>query len=499
VSSRSPVAHRVDARLDSDPGRVVSRLFLPGEEVHSGRSRAAVVVARVLALPEDEVERIAAKLLDEFSSRHRDYAAVLVEHAATVGAHLANSAPMSAARTLVMGASFTAEYAVEGAALCNPSAVLHPDQRDLPPRSVRVAVSLRGIGEGHHSSIAFASAVLSPGPCWTFEPRESPVVAGLSTGSHWQREYLRAVLLDRGAIDELTHSVLAGLPDVFTSADLQAALAHLHRDLHTRAGGTASVALLRQLVASAYEVSFPADVALSQQVLLPSSADESDGMEDARFLRFVADDGTVEYRATYTAYDGRHIASRLLTSPDLRVFRAYRLAGPAARNKGMALFPRLVHGRHLALCRFDGETTSLASSVDGYVWGTPERIQVPEASWEVLQIGNCGPPIETDAGWLVLTHGVGPMRTYAIGAMLLDLDDPTRVLGRLRQPLLRPARDERDGHVPNVVYSCGGIVHDGVLWLPYGIGDRRIGVAWISLRELLAEMAPARVGEPITL
>jgi len=222
VSSRSPVAHRVDARLDSDPGRVVSRLFLPGEEVHSGRSRAAVVVARVLALPEDEVERIAAQLLDEFSSRHRDYAAVLVEHAATVGAHLANSAPMSAARTLVMGASFTAEYAVEGAALCNPSAVLHPDQRDLPPRSVRVAVSLRGIGEGHHSSIAFASAVLSPGPCWTFEPRESPVVAGLSTGSHWQREHLRAVLLDRGAIDELTHSVLAGLPanDVKLSADL---------------------------------------------------------------------------------------------------------------------------------------------------------------------------------------------------------------------------------------------------------------------------------------
>jgi predicted GH43/DUF377 family glycosyl hydrolase len=235
-------------------------------------------------------------------------------------------------------------------------------------------------------------------------------------------------------------------------------------------------------------VRFPPDVGLSQQVLLPAAADESHGMEDARFVRFVGADGVAEYRATYTAYDGRQIAPRLLVSPDLRKFSAQRLAGPAARNKGMALFPRLIGGRHLALCRSDGESTSLASSPDGVVWGDAQLIQEPAAAWELLQVGNCGPPIETDRGWLVLTHGVGPLRTYSIGALLLHIDEPTRVIGRLRRPLLRPAPDEREGYVPNVVYSCGGLVHDGRLWLPYGIGDARVGVAWASMQELLDEL-----------
>lgn len=211
-------------------------------------------------------------------------------------------------------------------------------------------------------------------------------------------------------------------------------------------------------------------------------------MEDARFVRFVDEDGGVGYRATYTAYDGRQIAPRLLTSPDLRTFRAHRLDGPAAHNKGMALFPRLIGGRYLALCRIDGESNWLSSSADGLNWDTPQRIEVPEQSWEVLQIGNCGPPIETDRGWLVLTHGVGPMRAYGIGAILLDRCDPSKVLGRLKRPLLQADADERDGYVPNVVYSCGGIVHDGRLWIPYGIGDARIGVAWASVDDVLAEM-----------
>jgi predicted GH43/DUF377 family glycosyl hydrolase len=207
-------------------------------------------------------------------------------------------------------------------------------------------------------------------------------------------------------------------------------------------------------------------------------------------VRFVAADGTVDYRATYTAYDGSAIAPRLLTSPDLRTFRAQRLAGPAARNKGMALFPRPVGGRHLALCRTDGESNSIASSDDGVVWSEPETIQVPVAPWEVLQVGNCGPPIETDEGWLVLTHGVGPMRTYAIGAILLDLDDPAHVVKRLELPLLQGLPGEQNGYVPNVVYSCGGVVHAGRLWLPYGISDARVGVVWVSVDELLAAMTP---------
>jgi predicted GH43/DUF377 family glycosyl hydrolase len=224
---------------------------------------------------------------------------------------------------------------------------------------------------------------------------------------------------------------------------------------------------------------------LEQRVMMPSVAEESNGMEDARFTRFLDDNGTVEYRATYTAYDGHHIAPRVLTSPDLRVFRAHRLAGAAARNKGMAIFPRLVGGRYLALCRSDGESTSVASSTDGLLWTEPRLVQEPTATWETLQVGNCGPPIETPAGWLVLTHGVGAMRTYSMGAILLDLDDPTVLLGRLTAPLLEPEPDEQDGYVPNVVYSCGGIVHDGVLWIPYGIGDSRIGVAHVAIDDVL--------------
>ena len=488
------LARRVDAQLWPDPARVVAKLFLPGEELPLGRSRAGAVIARVLALPEDEVERVAATLLVDFSQRHRDYSDMLADHASMMRLQLQSTPKMSEARSLVLGASFTAEYAVEGAALCNPSAVLHPDQSGLVEGQARIAISLRGIGEGHISSVGFTSAVVGPGPTWTFEPRALPVVAGSSVAAYWQKAHLRAVLTDEGRIDGLARSVLAHLPAVFTGIDLEHALAEERQDLLTTPGGQATVELLRRVVASAYAVGFPADLALSQQVLLPSAPDESNGMEDARFVRFTWDDGTVEYRATYTAFDGRKIAPRLLISPDLRTFQAHRLAGPAARNKGMALFPRTVHGRYRSLCRSDGESTSLATSVDGFVWGTPEVIQAPEAAWEVLQVGNCGPPIETDRGWLVLTHGVGPMRIYSIGAILLDLDDPTQVIARLDRPFLQPTAEERNGYVPNVVYSCGGVIHDGLLWLPYGIGDSRIGVVWASVDELLNEMTPTRVG-----
>ncbi|MDT4937401.1 MAG: hypothetical protein QOG80_1072, partial [Pseudonocardiales bacterium] len=262
----------------------------------------------------------------------------------------------------------------------------------------------------------------------------------------------------------------------------------LSAELLPRPGAQASVDLVRRLVSSAYRVDFADDTTLAQRMLHPSAVEESDGMEDARFTRFVGEDGSVDYRATYTAYDGHQIAPRLLLSPDLRHFRTHRLAGPAARNKGMALFPRLVGGRHLALCRTDGENISLASSVDGFAWSQPRLVHQPVQSWETLQVGNCGPPIETELGWLVLTHGVGPMRTYSIGALLLDLDDPSTVIGRLSRPLLQPDDREQDGYVPNVVYSCGGLLHDGRLWLPYGIDDSRIGVAWAPLDDLLSEL-----------
>jgi predicted GH43/DUF377 family glycosyl hydrolase len=485
------IAHRVRAELRPDPARVVARLFLPGEELLLTHSRASQVVGRVMSLAEDEVERLTAGLLRDFGGRHHNYQALLRRHASIVSAHIKEARALTEVRALLLGAAFTAEYATEAAALCNPSAVLGPDQSGLRAGQARLALSVRGIGEGHISSIGFCSAVVGPGPQWSFEPRPLPVSVAETTPARWRRAHLHAVLADQGHLDELAEAVLHALPAEFEGAELEPVLAKAHRDLLTRTGAAATVDLLRKVVSSAYNASFARDTDLGQRILSPSAEEESNGMEDARFTRFADDDGTVEYRATYTAYDGRRIAPRLLLSPDLRVFRAHRLAGPAARNKGMALFPRKVRGKYLALCRSDGESTSLASSADGYVWDAPVLLRQPSAPWEMLQIGNCGPPIETDHGWLVLTHGVGPMRVYAIGTLLLDLDDPARVLGYSRTPLLSPGPDERDGYVPSVVYSCGAFLHDGLVWIPYGIDDSRIGVAYAPLAEVLADMSSA--------
>jgi predicted GH43/DUF377 family glycosyl hydrolase len=485
------IAHRIAAGLQPDPARVITRLFLPGEELHGTRSRASQVVGRVMSLAEDEVERLVAGLIRDFGDRHHNYQALLQRHASIVSAHVQEARELTAARTLLLGAAFTAEYATEGAALCNPSAVLGPDQEGLRAGQARVAVSFRGIGEGHISSIGFCSAIVGPGAQWTFEPRLLPASVAEATPATWSPAHLQAVLADQGHLDELAKAVLRALPAEFEGTDLEQALAEAHRDLLIRAGSAATADLLRTVVSSAYEASFAPESDLGQRILWPSAAEESNGMEDARFTRFTADDGTVEYRATYTAYDGYRIAPRLLISPDLRVFCAHRLAGPAARNKGMALFPRTVNGQHLALCRSDGESTSLASSADGYAWDRPVLLQEASAPWEMLQVGNCGPPIETDRGWLVLTHGVGPMRVYSIGTLLLDLDDPTRVIGCSRTPLLSPCPDEQDGYVPNVVYSCGAFLHDGLVWIPYGIDDRRIGVAYSPLDEVLADLSSA--------
>ncbi len=482
------LARRVAAELRPDPARVLARLFLPGEEEHRAQSRAGQVIERVMALDESDVQELATALEADFAGRHRNYLTVLAQHAAIVAAHVGEAVVLSPARTLLLGASFTAEYATEGAALCNPSAVQHPDQTGLGSGQARVAISLRGIGEGHVSSIGFCSAVVGPGAQWEFAPRPRPVSGAQTSPGRWLRTHLQEVLADQGCTDELGGTVLHALPDEFGGLELEHALARLPRKLLTRSGAPATVDLLRTVVASAYVAEFAEEVALDQRVLMPSADEESHGMEDARFTVVVDAEGRAEYRATYTAYDGHRVAPRLLISPDLRVFTAHRLAGPAARNKGMALFPRLVNGRHLALCRSDGESTSLASSADGAVWERPVLVQRPQQSWEVLQIGNCGPPIETDRGWLVLTHGVGAMRTYSIGAILLDIDDPSRVVGQLRRPLLRPEQSEQDGYVPNVVYSCGAFLHDRLVWIPYGIDDARIGVAYVHLDELLAEL-----------
>lgn len=482
--------HRTDARLDADPQRVVSRLFVPGEELVSGRLRVDGVLARVMALSEATVAEMAAQIQREFSGRHDGLAPLLEEHARIGLLHLTDAGPISHDRTIVLGATLTSEYAVEGAALCNPSAVPHPDQSGLGPGQLRLAVSLRGIGEGHSSSIGFCEAVVGPGLRWTFVDRPRPAIAGLPGRTTIDRESLRAILEDDDQVDEFVIFVLAALPEVFDSQTLEQVFDEVPAALVARQTGKGSASRLRNIVSSVSATSFAPAVELGQQVLLPAHAEERAGLEDARFVLFTQDDGSSCYYATYTAWDGQRIAPRMLVSEDLKTFRMQRPAGPAARNKGMALFPRKVGGRFAALCRADGETNGITYSDAGHVWDAPTVVAPPELPWELVQVGNCGSPIETPQGWLVLTHGVGPMRVYSIGAMLLDLDDPSRVLARLTSPLLTPSEGHGDGYVPHVVYSCGGVIHDGLLWLPYAVGDSRIEVGWVRLDDLLSAMTP---------
>ena len=295
----------------------------------------------------------------------------------------------------------------------------------------------------------------------------------------------------RGGGDDADY-VLGRLGRRFTEADLESRLRLLEKHVATRKQARRIIGLIRRIAERTYGVRFENGTPLSERVLLPGMSAESNGMEDARFVRFTDDDAGVTYYASYTAYNGTDIGQQLLETKDFLTFTSSPMVGAAAANKGLALFPRRIGGRFAALSRSDRESNTITYSDDPRRWEEGQPCQQPTNSWEVIQLGNCGSPIETEAGWLVLTHGVGPMRTYNIGAILLDLEDPTRIIGQLREPLLSPSPDEQDGYVPNVVYSCGALLHSGTLVLPYGIADSSIGVATVPLNDLLASLGANR-------
>ena len=404
------------------------------------------------------------------------------------------SITLSDTRILLLGATFTSEYAIEGAALCNPSIVAHPDQTGTAAGSLRFVMSVRGIGEGHRSSIGFRTGIVDAEGRATFDAPAPFVSKGRVSGALLDAAVFRGELGRLGTAGEAANYVFDALEDRFTYFELGEQLANLRAHLSTRGHGARAESQIRAIAERFYSIEFPSEEMLSERVLWPAMEAEQGGMEDARFVRFLGNDGAVTYYATYTAYSGSRISQQLLQTTDFRSFTSGPLVGKAAANKGLALFPRLINGRYAAMSRSDRETNMVAFADHRFVWPSASPCQQPTESWESLQLGNCGSPIETDAGWLVLTHGVGPMRTYSIGAILLDLDDPTKVLGRLRSPLLTPATDEQNGYVPNVVYSCGAIVHAHTLVIPYGIADGAIGLATVALPELLAEMKSNRGG-----
>ncbi len=491
------MARSNSVHIAPDPRRVIVKPFMPHDEAYpDGSSRIQVVVRRILAMPEHEVTETLRSSRAAFAGRHRNLDDVLDRHLEIVAGRIAHvphldvlDESLSSDRRRLIGAYFTHEYSIQAAALGNPSMVVGPDQSGAGPGELRFVMSLRAIGEGHMSSIEFRSGTVSADAAVRLDAVSPYATTGMLTEHAYDKAFFATKLADMSMLNEVEERVFARLGERFTMAELEAAVTALDDDGIERSISGETTRVLQWLASSNYRTSFAPSTDISERVLFPTGPTESRGMEDARFVRFVDDDGTVTYYATYTAFDGHQILPQLIETSDFIDFRVATLRGQVAHNKGIALFPRRIGGKYVALGRHDNVNNFVMTSNDIRVWPDATVIQEPERPWELMQLGNCGSPVETDAGWLVITHGVGPFRRYTLGALLLDLDDPSRVIGHLKQPLLEPSDDERDGYVPNVVYSCGGLVHGEHLVLPYGYADVGAGVATVRLDDLLNQLA----------
>jgi predicted GH43/DUF377 family glycosyl hydrolase len=470
--------------LKPNNSRVVIRPFEPTSE-----HRIERILGRVAALSEAEVDLLLEDVMREFHDRHQRTRQFFLRRFEQLRGHLLTDQALSENRKMLMGAYFTQEYALESAALFNPSMVWHPDQSGLPEGSRRFILSLRATGEGHISSITFRSGTIDPqNQIRIDEPTRFVTAPELVPNTLYDKNLFARKLSELGIDSPFTAEVLSTLNDQYTIEEIKRSidrLLHQNRPRHRELEPVAHNMLT--LLRSNYELSFSPELNLSERIIFPSSPTETNGIEDARFVAF-HDDGAFRYYATYTAFDGKVIIPQILETDDFLRFKASTLNGPEVRNKGLALFPRKVNGLYAMLSRQDNENIYLMYSDMLHFWYTKEQIAKPTYGWEFVQLGNCGSPIETEAGWLVLTHGVGPMRKYAMGAFLLDLNDPSRLIGRLEEPLLEPNANEREGYVPNVVYSCGAVLHGRELIIPYAMSDYASTFATIPLDVLLEAM-----------
>jgi predicted GH43/DUF377 family glycosyl hydrolase len=467
--------------------RVVLRSFEP-----AGDQRKLKVIARLSTLPEAEVDRLLEQVLEEFHGRHQKPHEFFRQRFNAVRGYLLTDASLTENHQLLIGAYFTQEYALESAALFNPSIVWHPDQRGTPPGSRRFILSLRATGEGHISSIAFRSGLVSAdNKILVDEPTRFVTTPHVVVDAKYEKPLFQRKLAELGLANAFTEHALDQLKDRFTLEQLESSLQIALRE--NRAHAESLGLLVKSIVALAksnYEISYLPDHSLSERLIFPFGPTEANGIEDARFVEFTEPRGTRRYYATYSAYDGKLVLPQLLETDDFLNFKMHTLNGPAIADKGLALFPRKINGQYAMLSRQDGENLYLMYSDMLYFWHTKKILLRPTYAWEFVQVGNCGPPIETKAGWLILSHGVGPMRKYSIGAFLVDLEDPSRVIGRLKQPLLTPNENEREGYVPNVVYSCGAVVHNDHLILPYAMSDYATTFGTIPVDQLIAAMEP---------
>ncbi|MFC1585078.1 glycoside hydrolase family 130 protein [Fibrobacterota bacterium] len=477
--------HRTKIKIPPDRSRVIIRPFFPYHKKENTR-----VIARVMSLTENQVKRELHSVLSHFSDRHFDTEAIFLRHFRAVEQYMLTDIEPSEERQLLIGAYFTSEYSLESAALFNPSIVPHPDQSHVQNGSLRFIISLRAVGEGHISSITFRDGIINQDLSLTmanscqFVTTPEPLV-----DTEHSRERLNDKLLEMEIDNDFTDKVLQHLPETYTGEDLKRSIRKVYEEdpKLTRKNNDARETI-KLLVRSDYQVQFFDDLPLSARVIFPNSPTERKGIEDARFVLFTDESGEKTYYAMYTAWSGRHTLPQLLETKDFLHFKMFTLHGKSINDKGMALFPEKVDGKYASLARQDGENLYLIYSDEIRFWREPIPLLRPSYPWEMVKVGNCGSPVLIDEGWLVVTHGVGPMRRYCLGAVLLDKKDPTKIIGRLKQPLLEPNENEREGYVPNVVYSCGCMAFNGKLILPYAMSDYASRIAIVDVSELLSKM-----------
>jgi predicted GH43/DUF377 family glycosyl hydrolase len=477
---------RKPVKVYPDPKRVIARFFFNGDQ------RAIDVVKHVMSLTDVEVFGIISPLLQEYSKRHRNITKILTRHCKKIKHSIEEAGfdyeSLEKYHRLLLGSYFTHEYSIESAAFFNPSIVDDPDQSDLVEGERRVIISFRAVGEGHISSVVFRRALIDRNNDITVMPAGNYIdEAEVIKNAVYNKKLFLKKAADSKIDVEVLDEVGVQLEDKFDYATLRKIILD-SKNLQEVDIRKLEYDKILWLSDTYHEISFSRDTDISDRVIFPISEFERKGIEDARFVRFVKDDGTIVYYATYTAFDGAMIMPKLLQTTDFYDFKISPLHGVGAQNKNLALFPRKINGKYAMMSRIDGCNNYLMYSDKLTVWDNPVKLQSPKYPWEFIQIGNCGSPIETEAGWLVITHGVGPMRRYCLGASLFDLNDPSIEIGRLREPLVIPNNDEREGYVPNVLYSCGAIIHNGELIIPYGLSDYCSSFAGVGLDVLLDKL-----------
>ncbi len=481
---RKQLVKRRSTLLNAESARVITRPHIPGD-----KARTKGLIDRVAKLSDDDVHNLLEAVFQDFSARHRNFREALQRNFNRIAEHVPKRISLSSEQQLLLGAYFTAEYSVESAALYNPSIVIHPDQKGVENGSQRFVMSFRATGEGHVSSIEFRSGIVDKNHDIYFDPISQYVATPeMHRDPVYDRLHFRRKLEEMGARDRVTNHLLQGLDETFTFDELETRIQNLRSTKFRLKDKHYAIDTALWLARSNYEVIFGSDEQISERVIFPVTENESAGIEDARFVRFEDDDGSVTYYATYTAYNGFVILPQILETSDFLTFKFHTLSGKAVQNKGMALFPRKINGQYVMLSRQDGVNNYIMFSDSLRFWNEAQLLQEPIHPLEFVQVGNCGSPVETSEGWLALFHGVGPMRRYSVWAELLDIDDPSKVIDRLDGPILTPDEHERDGYVPNVVYTCGSMIHGDELIVPYGIADQRCRVATVSIPELLTRL-----------